>query len=260
MAGKPLPGDPGWPFIGNSFGIICKPLELSQRYYRKYGPVFWTRAFGIRVVSLLGPEANQFVLRNQGELFSNGLGWGFFIGKFFRRGIMLLDFEEHRHHRAIMQAAFRKPALEQYLARMNPGIARGIAGWAEAADFRVFPHLKQLTLDLATEVFMGQQLGAQADRVNKAFVSAVRAGTAIVRLPLPGGRWQKGLDGRQVLEDLFRANLPAHRSGNGDDLFSQLCRAEDEQGRRFSDEDVINHMIFLLMAAHDTTTITLSSI
>ena len=35
--------------------------------------------------------------------------------------------------------------------------------------------------------------------------------------------------------------------------------AEDDDGNQFTDEDVVNHMIFLLMAAHDTTTTTLTS-
>ena len=45
-----------------------------------------------------------------------------------------------------------------------------------------------------------------------------------------------------------------------DDIFSVLCHIETEDGARFSDDDVINHMIFLMMAAHDTSTITTSAI
>ena len=35
-----------------------------------------------------------------------------------------------------------------------------------------------------------------------------------------------------------------------------LCQTEDEDGNKFSDEDIVNHMIFLMMAAHDTSTST----
>jgi cytochrome P450 len=260
LTGKPIPGDSGPLLIGNSLRSIRDPLALTRDYYGKYGPVFWTKSFGIRTVGLIGPQGNQFVLRNQGDIFSSGQGWDFFIGKFFPRGIMLLDFDEHRHHRSIMQVAFRKNALAEYLARMSPAITRGITRWSSDQDFHVLPSVKQLTLDLATEVFMGQHLGPETDRINKAFVDTVRAGTAILRFPIPGGRWKKGLDGRKLLVNFFRANLAFHRSGAGKDLFSQLCRAEDEQGNRFSDDDVINHMIFVMMAAHDTTTITLCSV
>ena len=35
-----------------------------------------------------------------------------------------------------------------------------------------------------------------------------------------------------------------------------LCQSEDEDGNKFSDEDIVSHMIFLMMAAHDTSTST----
>jgi len=208
---------------------------------------------------MVGGDANQFVFQNRGDLFSNNLGWDFFIGKFFHRGIMLLDFEEHRHHRRIMQNAFKKPVLVEYLSEMNEPIARGIRRWQPAKKFHVFTAIKQLTLDLATEVFMGEQLGPESDQINQAFIDTVRAGTALVRYPVPGGRWKKGLDGRKLLVDFFRSRIDSKRDSTSNDLFSQLCRAETEDGHRFSDDDVINHMVFLMMAAHDTSTITLST-
>jgi cytochrome P450 len=61
-----------------------------------------------------------------------------------------------------------------------------------------------------------------------------------------------------VLEEYFRGQIPAKRAGHGEDLFSVLCHAESENGHRFSDEDIVNHMIFTLMAAHDTSTITVA--
>ncbi|MHB8695117.1 MAG: cytochrome P450 [Solirubrobacteraceae bacterium] len=66
------------------------------------------------------------------------------------------------------------------------------------------------------------------------------------------------LESRQLMEEYFRAQIPSKRAGEGDDLFSVLCHAETEDGERFSDADVVNHMIFTMMAAHDTSTITLT--
>jgi len=62
-----------------------------------------------------------------------------------------------------------------------------------------------------------------------------------------------------MLEDYFRRQIPAKRAGSGEDLFSVLCHAESDEGERFSDDDVVNHMIFTMMAAHDTLTSSLTS-
>ncbi|MES2918381.1 MAG: cytochrome P450 [Pseudomonadota bacterium] len=257
---RSMPGSPGLPLVGHGLDFINDPVRMGLTLAADLGPVFWTDSLGITMVSLAGPDANQFVLRNRGDLFSNNQGWDYFIGKFFRRGIMLLDFEEHRHHRGIMQAAFKRPVMERHLALMNPAIERGIARWRPSDRFEVLTAIKQLTLDIATEIFMGEALGPEADRINRAFVDCVRAGTSLLRFPVPGGRWKKGLDGRRVLEQFFASRVAQKRARPGDDLFSLLCQAEDEQGRRFSDDDIVNHMIFLMMAAHDTSTITLSAI
>ncbi len=107
---------------------------------------------------------------------------------------------------------------------------------------------------------MGSELGPEAGRLDRAFVDAVVGGQALVRADVPGGKWHRGLEGRRTLQRWLREQLPAKRAGDGDDLFSVLCRAESDDGERFSDEDVVNHMIFTMMAAHDTSTITTSMI
>ena len=256
----PVLGDPGPPVVGYTFKFLRDPLTIGRQRYDRYGPVSWMKAFGTTLVTLIGPDASSAVLLNKDKAFSNGRGWEYFIGPFFRRGLMLLDFDEHMHHRRIMQEAFANQRLAGYLAGMNDGIERGLALWQHGEGFRMLPALKQLTLDIATETFMGVELGETADRVNKAFVETVRAGTAFVRFPVPGGRWHAGLRGRKVLEGFLAGYLPAKRAGDGDDMFSVLCRVASEDGHTFSDEDIVNHMIFLLMAAHDTSTITTTTI
>lgn len=257
---KTPPGTPGLPLVGFTFEQMRDPLKFTRRWFDRYGEISWSNAFGIRLVYLIGPDANQFVFQNKGDIFSNNQGWDYFIGKFFHRGIMLLDFEEHRFHRKIMQNAFKKSVLVEYLKQMNPAIDEGLSKWKPSEKFHVFTAIKQLTLDLATEIFMGYELGKEADKLNTAFIDTVRAGTSLLRFPIPGGRWKKGLDGRKVLVDFFRSQIHKKRNSQAMDLFSQLCRAETDEGQRFADEDVINHMVFLMMAAHDTSTITLSTI
>jgi cytochrome P450 len=256
---RPIPGDGGLPVIGHTFRAMHHPLEMSRARYERYGPVSWTSLFGQRVVTLLGPDATGVALQNRDKAFANGPAWTYFIGPFFHRGIMLMDFDQHLQHRRIMQQAFTKERLSRYLAAMNPEIATGLTRGSTGAGCRVYPALKQLTLDLATRVFMGVDLGPEADRVNHAFVDCVRAGTAYLRRPVPGLRWSRGLAGRCYLEQFLSAQLPSKRAGEADDLFSTLCHAESEDGDRFTDDDVVSHMIFLMMAAHDTSTITMST-
>ena len=110
---------------------------------------------------------------------------------------MLMDFEEHRHHRRIMQQAFKHERLVSYLEQMNPAIRRGIARWQPAGEFQLYRATKQLTLDVATEVFVGNEPSAEADRLNGAFMNVVVGGQAVIRADVPGGKWHRGLESRR---------------------------------------------------------------
>jgi cytochrome P450 len=256
---KPIRGEYGPPLVGHTFSLLGDPIPFARRRYERFGPVSWFGAFGTRMVSVNGPDAIGEVLTNSERAFSNREGWQYVIGPFFNRGVMLMDFEEHHHHRKIMQQAFRRERLLSYLKKLNPRISAALARWEPGAGFPLYTRSKQLTLDLATEVFVGAELGPEANQLNRAFVAAVRGGATPVRFPVPGLAWDRGLRGRRWLEDYFSAQLPAKRASDGDDLFSVLCHAKSEDGHGFTDDDVVNHMIFVLMAAHDTSTITLSN-
>ncbi|HEX6493325.1 MAG TPA: cytochrome P450 [Candidatus Dormibacteraeota bacterium] len=256
---QPVPGDRGLPVLGHSLEVLIGGPRYAHWRWERYGPVSWLDAFGIREVALLGPDATEVVFTNRDGAFSQR-GWDRFIGPFFHRGLMLLDFDEHLHHRRLMQAAFTRPRLAAYMERVDEISAAAIASWPASGELRLHFRLKQLSLDLATHIFMGERLGPEADALNAAFVATVRGGLALVRRPMPGGRWSAGLRGRRVLVEYFRERLPAKRAGDSDDLFSALCHATGEDGERFTDEDVVNHMVFLMMAAHDTSTITTGAV
>jgi len=236
------------------------PIGHSQWLRENYGEVSRMNFLGTQLYSVNGPDAFETIFVNRDKVFASGPAWSHFIGPFFTRGLMLLDFEEHLHHRRIMQHAFGQDSLRRYHAMMVPHIRRNLDAWPDIAQPRLHQMFKELTLDLALEVFVGVELDpADQKKINRAFIDAVRAGVSIIRRPVPGGGWARGLAARRVLEEFFRGALPAKRRDGGDDLFGQLCIAEDENGNAFSDDDIVNHMIFLLMAAHDTTTITMTS-
>ena len=256
---KPVLGDPGLPFLGNTLEMLSDPLESAMNRYEKFGPVSWTAGLGINVVMLVGPEATEAAWMNRNKAFSSELGWEPMIGPFFRRGIMLMDFAEHLHHRRIMQQAFARPRLSGYLDITTPHVQKELSNWDVGRGFPMYTRTKELLLSLASEVFVGSTLGVEENHsLESAFEAAVRGGQAMVRADVGNFTWAKGLRGRELLQEYFRSEIPARRAGEGDDLFSVLCHSEDDEGNTFSDEDVVNHMIFVMMAAHDTSTIALS--
>ena len=254
---KPVMGERGLPLAGTTLELIRDGFTAARRLHAKYGDVSWSRAFGRDMVWVCGAEATAEVLQNKDKVYSQS-GWEYFIGPFFPRGLMLLDGQEHMLHRRIMQEAFSRPRLEAYQTQVEEIIDRVVPTWPTGAPMPLYPAIKQLSLDIATEVFMGAEPSDETRSLTQAFIDTVRAGTGFVRVevPLLPTRWNKGLAGRRVLDAYFRRLIPAKRASDDTDLFATLCHVETDDGMRFTDDDIVNHMIFLMMAAHDTSTIT----
>ena len=182
-----IPGDEGWPIIGKTLQVLADPKGHVERNAAKYGPVYRTHMFGETNVVLLGPEANELVLFDQAKLFSSTHGWGRSSACLFPRGLMLLDFDEHRLHRRALSVAFKSGPMKSYLGDLDRGIAARVAQWkAQPGEMLFYPAMKQLTLDLAATSFLGADIGPEVDEITRAFVDMVAAAVAPIRRPLPG--------------------------------------------------------------------------
>lgn len=254
---SPIPGEAGLPLIGRSLDMATGRWMTDDSFYAKYGGVYWSRALGQTFVAAAHPDAAGAVLTNKDKAFASGPGWSFFIGPFFERGLMLLDGDEHRTHRLIMQQAFVRDRLVNYLDGLQTTIDETIATWPEG-ESPISPRVRNLGLDIAVRTFMGMETGPEARQVMTDFETCVRAGTAVIRFPVPGLRWANGLAARARLEEYLTPLIRKAREQDDDTLLHGLCHAKGENGEEFSDADVLNHMIFLLMAAHDTSTTTIS--
>ena len=256
-----IPGDEGWPFIGKTLHVLADPKGQVERAAAQYGLVYRSHLFGETSLTLLGPEANELVLFDQAKLFSSTHGWGRILGLLFPRGLMLLDFEEHRLHRRALSVAFKSGPMKSYLGELDIGIAARIAQWkAKPGPMLLYPAMKQLTLDLAATSFLGAEIGPEVDDITNAFVDMVAASVAVIRKPLPGTAMARGVNGRKRIVAYFSEQIPIRRAkGSGEDLFSQLCHATHEDGALLSTQDIVDHMSFLMMAAHDTLTSSLTS-
>ncbi len=254
-----LPGHRGMPVLGDTLRFLKDPMGLQKQNFRDYGEVYKGKTFMQWNVTMLGPDALEMVLMDRDRNFSSKLGWSHMLRRLFSDGLMLRDFDDHRAHRRIMQVAFKPAPMKDYLLRMNRGIEARLDEWAKTPEFKFYPAIKELTLDLGASVFLGLDMGPEARRINQAFIDEVAAAVAVVRRPVPGLAMARGVKARKFLNGFFRDLIPVRRAGNGDDMFTQLCQAESEDGQKLSDQEIIDHLNFLLMAAHDTTTSSLTT-
>jgi cytochrome P450 len=253
-----IPGESGPPIIGTTFRVLRDPSAYGAHMVETYGKVFRTNAFGNPTVSMVGAEANELLLFDRDKLFSSEQGWGPVLNLLFPRGLMLMDFDHHRMDRRALGIAFKPEPMRSYTQDMNRIFRDQLGDWR--GDMLFYPAIKQLTLDVAADSFLGVPLGPEADRINKAFVDMVQAAVGVVRAPVPFTAMGRGVAGRKYLIEYFGPQIEERRRNeNRQDMFSQFCRATREDGKHMSDGEIIDHMNFLMMAAHDTITSSVTS-
>ena len=277
-----LPGPRGHWFWGNSKEFLPNPGLYVRKMRERYGDCFTVGVLrNRRQVVLCGPQANRLVLLDPDDNFSARWGWEV-VHDYFPGMVLLRDFADHRQHRRIMTPLFKPDALGHYLAQMDPIIRESVETWGDTID--VYRAQKQLTLDIALRVFCGFGPGACGAILHRDLWTILDNVMA-----LPGVRRWRGLRARDRLREALRVELHDRRERGGDDLFSRLATERDGSGRslqpgelprpltrrevpalapspeayfhtRLSDADVIDHMLGLLFASHDTTASALTTI
>jgi cytochrome P450 len=254
-----IPGENGPPIIGTTLRVLRNPGAYGTHMVNTYGKVFRTNAFGNPTVSMVGAEANELMLFDRDKLFSSEQGWGPVLNMLFPRGLMLMDFDHHRMDRRALGIAFKPEPMRGYAKDMNRIFREQLPNWR--GDMLFYPAIKQITLDVAASSFLGVPLGPEANRINKAFVDMVAASIGIIRAPIPFTAMGRGVAGRKYLIDYFGPQIEERRRNeNRQDMFSQFCRATREDGQHMTDGEIIDHMNFLMMAAHDTITSSVTSL
>lgn len=256
-----IPIDPWYQRLTHTLQFIANAPGFFEKQSQSHGKTYRCNLFGFEYVRSDGPDVAQLLYKNSADSVQTGLGWQPTLGSFFPNGLLLKDGKNHITHRRIMQHGFNKPAMLSYYS--------AIIAWSESVSQELkdqgevdfFPFIKERTLDLALTMFLGLDYKAEfGQQIAKAFSDTVAGTLAIVRKPILNNRYHRGVKGRRILVDAFTQLVQQRRVEPKDDLVSFMIAAKDEDGSEFSDQQIVDHLIFTMMAAHDTTASSISSL
>lgn len=254
-----VPGKWGMPVFGDTFSYIRDSRKWVDGHQQQYGSLFKVNAFFIKGVVALGPEALQFVMQDMEGNFSSALGWAPFFSQLFPSSLPMRDGADHKYNRRIVQEAFKKEAMVDYVDVINPVVDAQLKLWKTDQRFLFYPAIKDLALNVSASVFTGLSMGEEADRANKALLDVVAAVGAVFHREIPGLKFSKGMNGRRYLINFLKPFIEEKKKQKPTDLFGRLCHAKTEQGEAFSDQEIIDHTIAIMHASLDTTTSILTS-
>ena len=241
------------------------PLAILLPLERLNGPIFSVRILHQRVVFMLGPKANSFMLVEHPEVFHwRESSFGDLI-PLLGDGLLTTDGAYHDRARRIMMPAFHRERIMASVDVMAEESAAALSRWHDDAVVDVYEWARRLAMRIA----MRALLGLDPDDRGRGEIAAHHFERALgyygIDYPLrllrgPGSPWRRMLRSRRELDLIVFDEIGARRRGEraGEDILGMLLEATDEDGSALSDREVRDQAMTLMFAGHDTTTSTVS--
>jgi len=252
--------------LARSRAFNRNPLPILLDAYREYGPVFTIKLLYFNTVFMIGPEANHYITVSHAKNFVWREGSFRDLIPFLGDGLLTIDGEYHRKSRKVMLPAFHREALAGSVQTIVDETERALAGWHDDEIVDVYHWTRELALRIAMKALFGMDPddpSTDADLAEEFEAGLGFYGRDYFLQILRGPRtpFDRMQEARRRIDKTIYAEI-ARRRANGahehPDILTMLMETSDEDGWRFSDQQVRDQLMTLLFAGHDTTTSTIT--
>jgi cytochrome P450 len=260
----PLPPGPTGISPSRDLRFVRDPLSVLLSAYEEFGPIFTVRFFHGLGVVMLGPAAQHFLLVSDAEKFHWREGMYRELIPLLGDGLITTDDAYHERSRRLMLPAFHTERLAAATRIMLEEVDRAVAQWHPGAQVEVYGWAREVGMRVAMRALFGVDAdtmhAAEIVRQFERGLSFYGKDLALWLLRGPGTPYAKLRSSRKRLAEVVLAEIDRRRreAPGGEDVLSLLMSAEDEDGWRFSDSQLLDHALTLLFAGHDTTSTTVA--
>ena len=225
-------------------GSPLGPLKVMAKHVGRF---FQIPLPGFRPFVVFGPEANRKVLVTDRHkvLWRNTDP----VTDLLRRGVLVVDGEEHDRYRELMEAPLHPSKLPKYTRMMIEQTDRVSSMWKDGEVVDMLTEGRKITLLIIMQTLFGKDVWDDLPLLWTPILKTIRyisPGPWILwrRMPRPG--YRKPL---KVLDDYLYRIIAERRMGDFEqDLLQQLVDAG------LTDDVIRDQMLTMLIAGHDTST------
>lgn len=260
----PFPPGEGRLSARNTWRFRRDPLRLLLEARERHGPVFGMRVLFGYIVFMIGPEANHFMLVSGRENFSWRKGSMGYLIPLIGDGLLTTDGAYHDASREIMMPAFHRERVASSARAMTEEASRAADLLPEGEVVDVARWTRDVAMRIAMRALFGfDPESGSAGRLADTFERALGFHGREYPMQLligPGSPQAQLRRDRIALERMVGEEIRRRRERDEDrpDILGSLLAARDADGTSLSDGQVLDHVLTLLFAGHDTTTSTVT--
>ncbi|MCT8339689.1 cytochrome P450 [Flavobacteriaceae bacterium TK19130] len=263
MATENIPKVPLLRFLKHSFEILKNPLPFHHENFRRHGDTFKLQ-IGLKSSVVFSRDAAflQYVLQKNQRNYTKSTIQTQDLAKYVGKGLLTSEGELWKTQRKLIQPGFHKKQLATILDSMQHTIEIELQKIETDKPFDIFPVFNDLAFQVvAKSLFSGAISQEQINRLQHITEAAQKMLVRELRQPYLNkwfrfsGTIQKYLDLVEESREMLR-NIVAERKASQkreNDLLDMLLDARYEDGSGMEEAQLIDEILILFVAGHETT-------
>jgi sterol 14-demethylase len=221
-----------------------------------YGPIFSIRLGTRHAAVLLGPEYNRLFFAETDKCLSMREVYRWLIPMFGDKLVFVAEEDEYREQKAIVWPALEGRKLAGYVGAMEKETMAWLDALGHEGAFDLIESFGRLTMFIAARAFLGENFRKQMGDEFWGLFRDLAGGVEFV-LPsnLPLRRFRRRDRARIKLHALISEIINERRIHHGhyDDFLQVLIESRYSNGDPLPDHLIINMILGLIFAGHETT-------
>ncbi|KAI3508505.1 hypothetical protein L1887_23513 [Cichorium endivia] len=262
---RPPPGNVGLPFIGETLQLISaykteNPEPFIDSRVSRYGTIFTTHVFGERTVFSTDPETNRFILQNEGRLFESSYPGSIsnLVGK---HSLLLMRGCLHRRmHSLTMSFANSTIIKDHLLVDIDRLVRLNLDSWT--GRILLMEEAKKITFELTLKQLLSIDPCEWTENLRKTYMRVIE-GFFCIPIPIFSITYRRAIQARKRVADALSLVVRERRKEREkgikkNDMLAALFDSDGDGGKSgFTDDEIVDFLVSLLVAGYDTTSTTM---
>lgn len=250
-------------FFKHSLEILKNPLPFHHQNFEEQGDVFKLKiGFNSSVVFIRDAKFAEYALQKNQKNYTKSKIQTEDLVKYVGKGLLTSEGEHWKKQRKLIQPAFHKKQLENLLESIKAAILLEYEKITPNQKIDIFPVLNDLAFQTVVKSLFSS--AANQDDINRLQYITEQAQNMLVkelRQPYLGwwfnisGEIKKHIELTNEARKILKRIVNERKASNvkEDDLLDMLLDAKYEDGNAMEEEQLIDEILILFTAGHETT-------
>ncbi|MEM1002927.1 MAG: cytochrome P450, partial [Bacteroidota bacterium] len=258
-----IPEVPLADFLRNAFDIVKNPLPFHHKNFESKGDTFKLNlGFKTKVIFSRDAGLAEYVLQKNQRNYTKSKIQTQDLAKYVGKGLLTSEGDHWKKQRKLIQPAFHKKQLEKLLNTIRDAILEEYGRIQTGKTIDIFPIFNDLAFQTVVKALFSSA-ASKEDIRRLQFITEAAQKMLVRELRQPYLGWWFSISGKiksylnltlEAREILRRIVNERKASGKKiDDLLDMLLEARYDDGTFMDEEQLIDEILILFSAGHETT-------